>query len=498
MDQYVLGLLESFHKSSMSYTAARFFIFVAVAVFLYYLIPRKCRWILLLVASGYFYYEISGDITKIAVFGGSIVCSYIAGLGISRAKTNQIKKLFMVGGVVISALPLLLSKTSDLVTGSILHRANIGWIIPVGLSFYSMQIISYLVDIYRGKIEQEKNFFKYALYISFFPIIIQGPISRYEQLGNQLYEGHDFDNEQLMRGIQLVLWGLFLKYLIADKSSVVVNAVFDNYEFYSGFYILLAAALYSIQLYTDFLSCVTISQGVAGLFGIELIDNFQRPYFSRSIKEFWRRWHISLSEWLRDYVYISLGGNRKGKLQKYLNLIITFAVSGLWHGGRWKYVFWGLMHAGYQIAGDITRTTRERLLEKIALPKKSKMCKLLEMAVTSFLVMIAWIIFRADSLIKGLKMIVSMFSKFNPWIFFDNSIFRLGLSQKEFEILAIAIAILVAVSWLQEKGIVIRDWFNRQNTIIRWCIYLGVICVIWVFGTYGYGFNAADFIYGGF
>ena len=156
------------------------------------------------------------------------------------------------------------------------------------------------------------------------------------------------------------------------------------------------------------------------------------------------------------------------------------------------------MHAGYQIAGDITRTTRERLLEKIALPKKSKMCKLLEMAVTSFLVMIAWIIFRADSLIKGLKMIVSMFSKFNPWIFFDNSIFRLGLSQKEFEILAIAIAILVAVSWLQEKGIVIRDWFNRQNTIIRWCIYLGVICVIWVFGTYGYGFNAADFIYGGF
>lgn len=278
----------------------------------------------------------------------------------------------------------------------------------------------------------------------------------------------------------------------------MVNTVFDHYPTYTGFYVLTAAVLYSIQLYTDFLSCVTISQGVAGLFGIELTNNFNHPYFSTSIKEFWRRWHISLSEWLRDYVYIPLGGSRKGKIHKYKNLLITFAVSGIWHGGRWKFLFWGLMHAGYQIVGDLFYKPKNDILEKISLPAGSKLRKMLEMIVTSFLVTIVWIIFRAHSLKKGIKMIFSIFSVFNPWIFFDNSIFRLGLTQKEFEVLFLAIMILIGVSGLQEKGIKLRDWFNGQNTAVRWTIYLCGIWSIWIFGTYGYGFHASDFIYGGF
>lgn len=401
-------------------------------------------------------------------------------------------------GILISAAPLIVSKCGEFLFRSVIHRPVVNWIIPVGLSFYSMQVIAYLVDIYRGKSEPQKNIFKYGLFISFFPIVIQGPISRYDQLGEQLFQGHSYDNKRFMGGVQLIIWGFFLKYLIADKASVFVNAVFNNYSAYSGMFIFIAAVLYSIQLYTDFWSCVTMSQGVAELFGIEIIDNFNHPYFSTSIKEFWRRWHISLSSWLRDYVYIPLGGNRKGKLRKNINLVITFAVSGLWHGGSWRYLCWGLMHAGYQIAGDILNGPKNFIFNRISLYEGTRTRKFIETIITSFLVMIAWIIFRAESLKAGLKMIISMFTKWNPWILFDNSLFRLGLSQKEFEVLFLAIILLIIVSALQEKGIKLREWFSKQNTAIRWIIYLCAIWSIWIFGTYGFGFNAADFIYGGF
>ena len=501
MFEYFFGLFEVANAASMSYVAAKYFIFVAITVIIYYILPLRCRWWVLLGASGYFYYEVSTEKKQLVVFLASIVISYLCGLfvdGYTRQKKNLKAKMVLGIGVIASAVPLFVTKMDDLLNGTVIYKSAISWIVPVGLAFYSMQIIAYLVDIYRGEIIPQKNVFKFVLFVSFFPIIIQGPISRYAQLGGQLFEGHKYNDEKIMRGIQLILWGLFLKYMIADKASVVVNMVFDNYRDYSGIYVWVAGILYSIQLYADFLSCVSMSQGVAGLFGIELIDNFNHPYFSTSIKEFWRRWHISFSQWLRDYVYISLGGNKKGKLKKYINLVITFGVSGLWHGGSWKYLFWGLMHAGYQIVGDQIHGVKDRVLEQLSLRKDSKTRKILEMIVTSFLVMIAWIIFRAQSLKAGIKMIISMFSAFNPWILFDNSIFTLGLSQKEFEVLAVAVLILVIVSFLQEKGIKIRDWFNRRNIFVRWIVYLCVIWSIWIFGTYGYGFNAADFIYGGF
>ena len=421
--------------------------------------------------------------------------------GGSKASKNAgsaLMKFVLALGIIFSAAPLIVTKFGDLIESSSAGGKEISWIIPIGLSFYSMQIISYLVDVYRGDCSAQKNPLKYTLYVSFFPIIIQGPISRYSQLSETLYKGTAYDFEKIMRGVQLIIWGVFLKYMIAEKSAIVVDYIFENSEVYSGCYILLAGILYSIQLYTDFLSCVTISRGVAGLFGIELVNNFNHPYFSTSIKEFWRRWHISLSEWLRDYIYIPLGGNRKGKVRKYFNLICTFAVSGLWHGSRWKYIVWGLMHAVYQIIGDAIHKPKDAILEKISLSKDSKARKIIDMIITSFLVMVAWIIFRADTLAEGFMMIGAMFSNFNPWIFFDNSIFDFGLSQKDFEILAVSVLILIAVSAVQENGIKIRDWFNRQSLIIRWIIYLCAIWSVWIFGTYGIGFDAADFIYGGF
>lgn len=499
MDQFFYGLLEIVHAAPMNYTAARYFLFVALTVVLYYVLPRKVRWTVLMISSGYFYYVVSDDRRQLLVFAMSIAISYFAGILMEKIRERNTWARIALGiGIIASAAPLIASKCGDFLTGSVMHRPMVPWIIPIGLSFYSMQMIAYLADIYKARITPQKNLLKYALFISFFPIIIQGPISRYDQLESQLFEGHSYDNERLMRGIQLILWGLFLKYLIADKASVVVDTVFDSYPKYAGFYILTAAVLYSIQLYADFLSCVTISQGVAGLYGIELTDNFSRPYFSTSVKEFWRRWHISLSGWLRDYIYIPLGGSRKGKIHKYGNLVITFAVSGLWHGGRWKYLFWGLMHAGYQIAGDLLYRPKDYILERLSLPQGSKMRKALEMTATSFLVSTAWIIFRASTLKTGVQMILSMFSTFNPWIFFNDSIFRLGLTQREFGVLSCSVLIFVTISLMQEKGIEVRGWFNRQNTAVRWAIYLCGFWCMWLFGTYGHSFNAADFIYGGF
>ena len=659
MGQYFLGLLECIHKTAMSYVAARYYIFVILAVILFYIIPKKGRWLVLLAASVYFCFQVSDDNMQLIVFGASILISYLAALildaargrlqrtekkesecvadglrardearnadgprkmmplnakrgrseeytekivngsprerdrrqmrkrqdarsypadrvssernayehsgsrpevsksDVSRQKApatadraagegdasrsedsksevsrqkapatadrvevereafvpadkaaagskaskcagSALMKFVLALGIIFSAAPLIVTKFGDLIESSSAGGKEISWIIPIGLSFYSMQIISYLVDVYRGDCSAQKNPLKYTLYVSFFPIIIQGPISRYSQLSETLYKGTAYDFEKIMRGVQLIIWGVFLKYMIAEKSAIVVDYIFENSEVYSGCYILLAGILYSIQLYTDFLSCVTISRGVAGLFGIELVNNFNHPYFSTSIKEFWRRWHISLSEWLRDYIYIPLGGNRKGKVRKYFNLICTFAVSGLWHGSRWKYIVWGLMHAVYQIIGDAIHKPKDAILEKISLSKDSKARKIIDMIITSFLVMVAWIIFRADTLAEGFMMIGAMFSNFNPWIFFDNSIFDFGLSQKDFEILAVSVLILIAVSAVQENGIKIRDWFNRQSLIIRWIIYLCAIWSVWIFGTYGIGFDAADFIYGGF
>ncbi len=478
----------------MGYMSISYYLMLILTVVLYYIFPKRIRWIVLLVSSGYFYYSITENKVQLIVFGISILISYSAGIIVFSNKSRTA----LVIGIIGSIFPLIVSKCGELFMAFILHKSALAWIFPVGMSFYSLQIVSYLIDIYHDRVKPQKNIFKYGLFVSFFPLIIQGPVSRYGMLKDQLYEGHTYNSQKIMRGIQLIIWGFFLKFLIAEKSAVVVNFVFNNYIYYSGFFVVFAAMLYSVQLYTDFLSCTTISQGVAELFGIKLVNNFNHPYFSVSIKNFWKRWHISFSTWLRDYVYIPLGGSKKGTIRKYINIIITFFISGLWHGGYWKYIFWGLMHAGYQIFDELSAKTQNYICEKISLSQNLKTKKFIETVLTFFLVTFSWIMFRAESFKVGLKMMASMINTFNPWILFDDSLFQLGLNQKEFQILFGAILVLISISVLQEKGFVIRDWFNRQCTMIRWIIYIIAIWIIWVFGTYGYGFDASDFIYGGF
>lgn len=486
----------------ISYVSLNYYVLLVLLIVIYYILPIKYRWYVLLTGSACFYYLAIERRMQLVIFAISIVVSYFFGIIIQRLSECESKpltrRLALILGIILSAFPLLGSKCTDFILGCVIHQQSVSWIIPLGLSFYSLQIIAYLIDIAKGRIECQRSLFKYALFISFFPQIIQGPIPRYKQLEEQLIQGHRYDSTRFMKGIQLIIWGFFLKFMIANKASVIVDTVFNNDGTYRGWYVIVAGILYSFQLYTDFYACITLSQGTSQLFGISLVDNFNHPYFSVSIKDFWRRWHISLSSWLRDYIYIPLGGSRKGQFHRYVNLVITFAVSGIWHGATWKYLFWGLMHAGYQIAGDLTNDIQKRLYSFFHMPWESKSCIVTRRFITFCFVMPAWIIFRADSLKSGIGMILSMFTLHNTWILFDNSLFRLGLDQKEWEVLCLSLLILFIVSVLQEKGIIIRDWFSRQCLLVRWGVYLCVICSIWVFGTYGYGFDANDFIYGGF
>ena len=475
----------------MIYINIFFYIFLMLLLIVYYCVPIRYRWYALLVGSIGFYYLFSGGLRWL--FAITVVISWIMGQVIYRYRNKGV----LILSVVMVILPLLVTKHGGSFWRLFAGNGTLSLIAPLGISFYTLQIISYLVDIYRQKIEPQNNLLRYALYVSFFPQIVQGPIPRYEKLGTQLYTGHRFEERTFMKGVHLIIWGFFLKLMIADKAAVIVNAIYGNFRDYKGFYVLIAGILYSIQLYTDFQACVCIAKGAAGLFGIELEDNFRYPYASTSIKEFWQRWHISLSSWLRDYIYIPLGGNRKGRLRKYINISITFAVSGAWHGSGIKYVFWGMMHAVYQIMGEILEPITSKLYQLMRIQEGSFCWRAMKTAGTCFWVMIAWIVFRADGLLMGIRMIMNMVTSFNPWILFDDSLLALGLEWKEWIVLLISVAILPAVDFIQNK-ICIRDWILRQHLIIRWGIYLTAILSIWVFGTYGFGFAAQDFIYGGF
>lgn len=312
----------------MTYVSLGFYLFLALILLVYFIMPLRFRWVVLLAGSAAFYILLSGDGFPVLLL--TLLLSYGAGLLLAFLKERSPKPVLLQRIVLAVSVFLVMAPWFVIKNGGfLLGNTNWGLIVPLGISFYTLQIVSYLADVHSGRISVQKNPAKYALFVLFFPQIVQGPIPRYAQLADQLYEGHLFDEKQFVKGMQLILWGFFLKFLIADRASIVVNVIFENPSQYQGSYVLVAAVLYSIELYADFLSCVTLSQGIAGLFGIGLTDNFLRPYFATSIKDFWRRWHISLSTWLRDYIYIPLGGSRKGKLRKYGNLLITFAFSGI-------------------------------------------------------------------------------------------------------------------------------------------------------------------------
>lgn len=477
----------------MTYLSITFYLFVLAALFLYYSFPLRARWIVLLGGSLFFYWQAMGTGWELAVILASILAAYGAGLLLEKVKNRGI----LAAAVLLMVLPWFCAKNGNYVLRVLLHRNPASWIVPLGISFYTLQVISYLADVYSGRIAAQRNPARFMLYVMFFPQIVQGPVPRYGRLADQLYAGHRFEERMVTGGFCRILWGFFLKLMIADRAACFVDQVFRFDYKYTGCYVLAAGVLYSIQLYADFAACISISKGVANLFGIRLEDNFRRPYLAVSVQDFWRRWHISLSEWLRDYIYIPLGGSRKGKVRTYINLAVTFLISGIWHGAGLRFAVWGMMHAAYQIAGRLTQNIQRRAAKLAGLDRAPEAALWIRRIWTFLCVMAAWIIFRAESLRKGIRMIASVFQVRNVWIFTNGALLEM-MEWREWAVLAVSVLILALVSFRQERGVSVSELILRQPVYVRWLVYLAAIFAVMTYGVYGAGYDAQAFIYGGF
>lgn len=375
--------------------------FFLVILAIYYILPQKFRWGLLLTGSIVFY--ACADLKMLLLIGGSILISYYAGLKMERSESKRVRRGWMSSCIALLVAILMLFKYFGFFSSSMNNLMGavglassakvFNLVMPLGISYYTFKIISYLVDIYQRKITSEKHLGFYALYVSFFPQILCGPIERAEHLIPQLKSGCRYDDSLAAEGAERIILGLFKKLVIADRLSLYVNTIFDAPTAYPGIASIMAAFFYSIQLYCDFSGYSDLAIGMAMMFGIRTKENFSYPYFSRSIKEFWSRWHISLSGWLRDYIYIPLGGNRKGKLRKNLNTLAVFFVSGIWHGNSFNFIFWGLLHGFWNM---------------LSTPKKEEVPlwrNLLQMLITFCGITFTWIFFRARDLTAAFTMI---------------------------------------------------------------------------------------------
>ena len=404
----------------------------------------------------------SYGIPGLACLLGTTVLSYLLGLLIPKCRWT------MWIGIIISALALVLLKLQP-VTGMEL-------LAPMGVSYFTLQIISYLVDVYRGKYPPERNLFRYALFVTYLPHLFIGPIERYDVMGPALFENRRISWDGISEGAVRVAWGFFKKLVIASRAGVLVSAISADPAQYRGGFALLATILYSVQLYADFSGGMDMVLGVSRMLGIRLSENFNTPYFSQSFQEFWRRWHITLGAWLREYVYIPLGGNRKGKVRKFLNLVLTFLVSGLWHGVH--YLLWGLFNGIFVACGEKLKTR----------------WKLLNQAVTFLLVSLLWAFFVWPDAWTSMQMIGSVFTTFNYGAVFSG-IGELGLNLGEGLVLIAAVGVLWGRDLLQNR---LAAAYKTYCPAARVAVICVLVLVVLVFGMYGIGFNAAEFIYSQF
>ena len=529
---------------TMTLISVEFALLLIATAFIYFIFPLKYRWTVLLLSSLVFYFS-GGLGTGYFMIFGAVTIWIIALIldkynekvqnhlkqnpDLTRAEKKEFKtaiqkkkRLILTIGLVICFSFLIFLKyfnfLSEQSTGLLnMFGLNItapkhDLALPLGISFYTLQATSYIIDVYRGKIRAERNFFKIALFVSFFPQIVQGPIGRFGKLAPQLFEGHKFEFKNFKFGLQLALWGIIKKLTLAEYMGIIADEIFNNYTNYSGLIILLGAMIYGVQVYADFSGGMDMVRGVAQIFGIEMAVNFERPYFSRSVSEFWRRWHITLGAWMKDYVFYPLSlskafasigtktrklfGNYVGKmLPTFLASFIAFFLVGVWHGSDNKYVAYGLWNSIIISGSILLDSTYKKVLSRLKINTDCFSWKLFQILRTFFLVSIGRIFSRGNSLDDALAMLKSMFSEFNPWVLTDGSIYNLGLHPKELFMLFIMILILFVVSLMHEKGIKIRETLEKQNVIFQWIIIIGAIIFVLIYGAYGGDFNAADFVY---
>ena len=530
----------------MAFTSLCFLIFALAVITVYYISPIRYRWVVLLAASYVFYLLSSPNTfffviltTLVTYFGGRFIGAYnekhktylAEHKGLSRSEKKELKaintqkKRRMVAIILIIDFGILavlkyfryyLQAAGILDTGALL--------IPLGISFYTFQSAAYIFDIYRNKIDADTNIAKFALFTAFFPQIIQGPISRHDQLAHQLYEGNRFDYRNLTHGAQLILWGFFKKLVIADRVAILCSQVFDNHTEYTGGAVFVALLFYTIQIYADFSGGIDIARGVAQCMGIDMIDNFRRPYFSNSLSDFWNRWHISLSFWCRDYIFYpvalakvfgkmgkslrSIFGDRVGKLfPAIIAQYCTFLTIGLWHGAEFKYIAYGLYNGTIIVLALLLDPYFKAAIEKLHINVNAWWWRGFQIIRTFFIVVCGRIFPKAASFSVAISMFCSIF-KPNVGTPFSETVMSLGLGGIDFAILFVCCLIWFIISLIEERGgnsggdgthsSYVRAALDEKPLFVRWGLFLLLLAAVLAVGIYGPGYDASAFIYRGF
>ncbi len=477
----------------MLFNSLEFIIFFPIVVAAYFAMPSRFRWILLLVASYYFYMCWNYKYIILIVF--STLVDYFAALQMGKTQIRWRRRLLLVMSLFSNLGLLFFFKYYNFFSenvNAVSEQFNLfsqmpayQFLLPVGISFYTFQTLSYTIDVYWGKKEPEKHLGIFALYVSFFPQLVAGPIERSTRLLPQFYKVYTFNYERIRNGIVLMVWGFFKKVVIADRLAEYVNQVYNHPHDYGGLQDVIATFFFGSQIYCDFSGYSDIAIGSAMILGYDLMTNFRRPYLSRSIREFWQRWHISLSTWFRDYLYIPLGGNRVVKWRWYYNLFITFLVSGLWHGANWTFVIWGALHGAYLVLAIITQPSRDRLARKSGLYRIPHLNNFINLAWTFVLVYFAWIFFRANSLSDAL-LIIGNILDFQTW----GGAIQLFHFRADFYLSFILIGILILIEILWEKYQLIER-LQTQTRLLKWTLMIVIIMSIFILGKW----DQNDFLY---
>lgn len=477
----------------MLFNSMLFAVFLTVVFILYHIVPARFRWIFLLAASYAFYMNLHAAYGLLLLF--STFLTFSLALRLEKAPEKKKKRLCLLGGILPLLGILLVFKLGAPAIGRIntlidagrlsLQPLTVRILLPAGVSFYFFQSMGYLIDVYKGKIRAERHFGYYALFVSFFPQLLAGPIGRADALLPQLKAERRFDYDSAAYGLKQMAWGYFKKLVIADTFAVTVNQVYDNCHSYVGLVFIITTVMYAIEIYCDFSGYSDIAVGCAALFGIKLAVNFKSPYLSFSIKEFWSRWHISLSTWFRDYVYIPLGGSRAGRIRHCLNLFLTFLVSGFWHGSSLTYLVWGAIHGLLQIAETF-------LYPKKKAGESARRKHWWQLPITFCLVCFAWIFFRANSIQDALWIISRLFWDIGrPLNYLKTAVICLDLSYSAMAGMALSAAALLLYDIVSLKWDVI-DLISRRHAFVRWPIY---VLLLFVTALFSYKGIATEFIY---
>jgi len=475
----------------MLFNSIEFFVFFPIVVALYYALPHKYRWGLLLISSCYFYMVFIP--VYILILGFTIVIDYFAGILLENSQGRK-RKIYLIASIIANTGVLAVFKYYNFLNENLTVLLKgftmenpipyLSILLPIGLSFHTFQAMSYTIEVYRGNQKAERNFGIYALYVMFFPQLVAGPIERPQHMLHQFHRETQLDFLRIAEGLKHIVWGLFKKVIIADRISEYVNIVYGNPHDYQGPHLLMATFFFTFQIYCDFSGYSSIAIGTARILGINLMENFRRPYLAENIREFWQRWHISLSTWFRDYLYIPLGGSKVPLLRGFFNTFIVFLVSGLWHGANWTFVIWGALHGFYMVFAKITQPVRDRINAFTGLDRLPLLLKVVRISTTFVLASIAWIFFRAASMEDAMYILSHMFRL--------ETVQNLNLFEFSVDMyLSIVLILFLFMVEAFEEKLKLFETIKLSPVFVRWTIYLTSIIALLALGIW----KSADFIY---